>query len=108
MGGFESQEKDFRGDAVCDWEPVKLLENSGDVMGRSYSGDKLIATIQERVNQRVDKDGGDGGVREGQRQLILYRYTYADFTDVWKGKVPSRKTPRFSAETYSWVSSAEQ
>lgn len=39
-------------------------------MGRSCPGDERIATIKERGNQILDKDGGE--VREGQRQLILY------------------------------------
>lgn len=38
MESFEGEEKDFEPDAVSDREPVKLLEDWGDVVIRAGTG----------------------------------------------------------------------
>jgi len=47
--GFECQE-DFKVDKDVDWEPVKFLKDSGDMLRRRGSGDDADSTVLDQLN----------------------------------------------------------
>lgn len=69
------EEQDFITDEMGDWKPLQLLQNGGEWT-------RTVVLLR---------------VREGRRQLMLYRWKCADRVTllmwVWKDREPSRTTP---------------